>query len=426
MIKLFLHYLYWILIFFGGIIQLYQMNSAIYKIGIPLLAVILFIYQFIASAGRLKYPLYGIPLAFVAVSITSAILNGIDYFSLINFMIYTVLSYCYFIVLVNESNLLVIQKIIHFLKILVLIQIPAIIVKFILVGQSEGEGIGTLSEGGGSISTIFPLFIITFLFCLYLFQEKKIYFFLMFCFLFFAIVGDKRAIVFFVPLMIVVSYFFFIRFSKLKYFSGVGKKIAIVGSLSCLVLVLVVKTNKSLNPENSLWGSFNIEYLSDYVTYYTGSGDKDVSEMRRKDGFVYFLNYAISGDVIHIAFGDGAGKLIQSKHNNRSGLMIDEYGIRYGGRMGIIWLLMQVGVLGSLVYLLLFAYMFFYVTNNYKDSPVYLAFLALTVVFFLDTFTYSYVFLRFEYLKGLYFVLFGLIFLDQKFKTLFFSDLAKI
>ena len=183
MLRLYLHYLYWILVFFAGIVQLYQLNSAIYKIGIPLLALVMFVFQFIERSVQLKYPYWGIPLTFVVISLLSARFNGIDYFSLINFLIYTILSYAYFVVLVNENHLVVVPKIIRFLKVLIFIQIPAIAVKFLVVGQSEGEGIGTLSQGGGSISTIFPLFMITFLFCLYLYREKRIYIFYLFCFL---------------------------------------------------------------------------------------------------------------------------------------------------------------------------------------------------------------------------------------------------
>lgn len=426
MMKLYLHYLYWGLIFLTGIIQMLHLNTSIYKIGIPALIFIMFGYQFIEKAGKIEYPFWYLVLIFTGVAGTSAWLNGIDAFSVFNFLIYTILSYIYFVILVNESDLAILPWVIRFIKILVFIQIPAIIIKFILVGQSEGRGIGTLSENGGSISTIFPLIIITFLFCLYLFKEKKIYILYLFAFLFFAIVGDKRAILFYVPFMILFSYLLFLRFNKTKLTRGLTGKLVAAGLFSCLIFIMTVKTNRSLNPENSNWGSFDVEYLTKYVTSYTGSEDKDVSEMRRKDGLVYFVSYALSGNMEHVLFGDGAGKLIQSRYNNRSGQMQDEYGIRYGGRMGIIWLLLQVGTMGTILYLSLIFSMIIFVIRNYRNSPIYLAFLAISAVFFIDTFTYSYVFLRFEYMKGLYFVLFALIYLDVKYKTLEFSNLAKL
>jgi hypothetical protein len=426
MIKLLPHYLYWILIFLTGIVQLLHLNTAIYKIGIPLVALLMFAYQFIERAGDMKYPFWHWILVFTGVSVVSAHLNQMDTFSLINFLIYTILSYAYFVVLVNEQDLSILPRVVRFIKILIFIQIPAIMLKFILVGQSEGDGIGTLSENGGSISTIFPLFMITFLFCLYLFKEKKIYILYLLSFVFFAIVGDKRAILFYVPFMILFSYLLFVRLNRTTVMNRITAKLLVAGVFSCIIFFLVVKTNRTLNPENSRWGSFDIEYLTKYVKTYTGSGDKDVSEMRRKDGLIYFVSHAFSGDLEHVLLGDGAGKLIQSRYNTRSGQMKDEYGIRYGGRMGIVWMLLQVGVLGTLLYLSLIISMIVYVFRNYKDSPIYLAFLAVSVVFFIDMFTYSYVFLRFEYLKGLYFVLFALIYLDVKYKTMEFSNLAKL
>ncbi|WP_127342019.1 hypothetical protein [Ancylomarina longa] len=401
-----------------------DLNSAIYKIGIPLVSGILFTYTFIAKGNQLKYPFVWWIIGFVGVAVISSFLNQIDTFSLLYFLIYTVLSYSYFIVLVNETSPLLISRIVSFIKILILIQIPAIFIKFLLIGQTEHGGIGTLSINAGSVSTIFPLFLITILFCLYLFENKSKYLFYILCFSLFGIVGNKRAILIFIPIVLFICGLLFVKLERRRYFQGLINKIALVCVMGVGVFYLTARTNKTLNPEHRIWGSFDLNYIVSYVDNYTNSGSNDKYQMRRKDGLIYFINYTLKENKEEMLFGDGAGKLIESKYNAREGTMKNEYGVRYGGRMALIWLLLQVGVLGTLIYMFFYIRLFSLVLKKYKSNPVYLSFLVLTIVFFIDTIIYSNVFLRYEYLKGLYFVLLGLILLDQKYNTNYFSKLV--
>jgi hypothetical protein len=425
MIKTFGHYVYWSLIFFTGLIQFLGLPSGIYKVGIPLVAGLLFLYTFIQEAGRLVYPFVGWFLGFVFLSVTSSVINRIDSFSLIYFLIYTLLSYTYFVILVNERNIRLIKSVIAYLKILVLIQIPVVIVKYFVLGQSEKGGIGTLSINAGSVSTIFPVLVITVLICYFLFSEKMKYLLLIGGFCLFAIVGAKRAIIFFIPIVLVLSYFLFYKMNRMIFVRRVAQKLVLIALGGGVAFYVFVRTNPTLNPEHSIGGSFDTEYLTKYVTNYTSSAGKNMEEMRRKDGLFYFINYISSGTTDLFLWGDGAGKLIQSKYNVHSGTMNEEYGVRYGGRMGFVWLLLQVGILGTLLYLLFYVRLYWYVSKRYLSHPIYLAFLVLTIIFFIDLVIYSDVFLRYEYLKGLYFVLLGMIYLDQKYSTTYFTNLLR-
>ena len=108
-------------------------------------------------------------------SILSAINANISLFSWIYFTIYLTQFYFYFIILINEDNYYIFKKIFNFIVTLYLIQIPAIWIKFFLIGQSEKGGIGTVSTEGGSISTILPLVAICFSISHYLFKREKKY-----------------------------------------------------------------------------------------------------------------------------------------------------------------------------------------------------------------------------------------------------------
>ncbi|WP_133249968.1 hypothetical protein [Marinifilum breve] len=423
MIKTYLHYIYWSLIFFTGLMQLMGISSAIYKIGVPFILFVLLGLQIVESWGSFKTPFKFWIIGFLGVAILSTIINKLDTFSLIYFLIYTLISYFYFLVLINEKSILLISRVIDFIKILVLIQVPAAILKFISKGQSEDGIIGTLTLQGGSVSTIFPLFIIVILFCIFLFKPHIKYLFLIGAFILFAIIGDKRAILLFLPLFFIVGSYMYVRFSKLELLSRLYNKLLIIALLGVVAFAFVAKTNRTLNPEHSQWGSVDLVYIGNYIQEYTQGNAEDKAQLRRKDGLLYFINHMKNENTQTAILGDGAGKLIQSQYNSRSGLMMDEYGVRYGGRMGFVWLLTQVGFLGVSVYLLFFCSLFAHVWKSYIHHPIYLAFLLLTLVFFVDTTIYSYVFLRFEFVKGLYFVILALIFLDQKFKSSYFTDL---
>ncbi|NOU58417.1 hypothetical protein [Marinifilum caeruleilacunae] len=424
MFKTYLHYAYWSLIFFTGLMQLMGFSSAIYKIGVPFLLFVLLGLQIIESWGKFKTPFIGWIAVFSGVSVLSTFINGLDTFSLIYFLIYTLISYFYFLVLINEDSVLLIKKVVGFIKILVLLQVPAAILKFISKGQSEDGIIGTLTIQGGSVSTIFPLFVILILFSIFLFQAKLKYLYAIGAFILFAIIGDKRAILLFIPLFFIIGSYVYVRLSKLELFTKLYHKLFIVGLFGIVAFVFVAKTNRTLNPEHSRWGSVDLYYIGNYIQEYTQGNSEDKAQLRRKDGLLYFINHMKNEKTQTAILGDGAGKLIQSQYNTRSGLMLDEYGVRYGGRMGFVWLLTQVGFLGVTIYLLFYCKLFAYVWKYYIHHPIYLAFLLLTLLFFVDTFIYSYVFLRFEFVKGLYFVILALIFLDQKYKSNYFTDLV--
>ena len=89
--------------------------------------------------------------------------------------------------------------------------------------------------------------------------------------------------------------------------------------------------------------------------------------------------------------------------------MLEYYDVRYGGRMGYIWLLLQIGYLGVIVYLSMFISFFNKVWKKRKFSSNEIAFLTMSVIFILDTLFYSKVFIYYFYIMGIYMFLLALI-----------------
>ena len=413
-----IHKLYWLLVFTNAIVVLLGLPTAVYKVGTPLFVLLMLFMVMNKNKTlnkKIKFPYLKEAGFFLMISFFSKIYNGMDTISYLYFLVFTLLSYLYFIVIVNDADVSKNKKILKFITVLFFIQLPAALIKYLVLGQSEKGGIGTLSLEGGSISTVLPMFAVAVLFSYYLFNKKKSYLIYIFLFTIFAVIGGKRAIIIFFPVIIFLASFLFIFLMKKQI--NYRKNIRILLSVSAIAFLIIyigVRLNPTLNPDKELFGSFDLNYVVNYVDSYTTQDKVAHFQMRRKAGLIYFSKYVWNNGIFHALFGEGPGKLVQSRFNERSGKMMDEFGVRYGGRMGYIWLLLQVGYLGAFVYLSLFIKMFIFVWKRFRPHPLYLAFLCLTAVFFIDSVIYSSIFLRFEYVKGVYFFIFALIYLDQK------------
>jgi hypothetical protein len=402
------------LTFTQGIIQLLNLSSAIYKVGMPVCVILLFflvLARKIVTKEKIETPFWGYFLAFILVSIISKTNAVIPLFSYSYFLIYTCLSYVYFLVIVNDENLDRYRFIIKIAVIFYIIQIPASWIKYVTVGQQELY-IGTISVSSGSLSTFVPLFAITCLIALYFFKPDKLQILLMIGFFFVGVIGHKRALVFFIPITVIAIYLIYnLKARKLVSFKSL-RFMVFVALASLSVFYFAVRLNPTLNPDNKFWGRFDYQYFTEYAENYTSSEGRSHQEMRRKDGLIYFANYLYNSETTNFLFGDGAGRLVDSRYTASSNDMLSLYGVRYGGRMSFVWLYLQVGAMGLLVYLAFILKIAHMVWLNYKNNPYYLMFLGMTFIYLLDFFTYSNVFLRYHCLSTLHMFLAGLLYLD--------------
>jgi len=176
MIKVkYLHYLLFTLVFTQGLVEYFNLPSYIYKVGIPIIIIVLLAKKLLSNEIR-TIPFYPLIIAFILVTALSYLNSNIDLLSFLYFVVYTVFPYLYFVIIVNSNKDEEYSGVARYLTFLILLQIPVSIFKYITLGQSEHGLIGTLSTMAGSVSTIFPLFAISFLFAKILYHKKWIYF----------------------------------------------------------------------------------------------------------------------------------------------------------------------------------------------------------------------------------------------------------
>lgn len=411
--RLLLHYIFWTLSFTQGLINLLGISTALYKVGIPI--VILILTLITLAKGKIILKFHGYMILLISVSCLSIINTNVSLFSLMYFLIYLIQYYIYFLIVINEKNIIFIRKIFNFIVILFLIQIPAVLIKFMIIGPSEKGAIGTVSLDAGSISTILPLLAICFCLSYYFFDRKKKYLLLIALFILFSIIGAKRAIGLFVPILIIIMYLILNYKNSSLNMSSIFKNVFIVFLISFVGLYITVRFNVNMNPDNEFGGRFDLIYAISYASDYIDTSDEDFQEMQRIEATAYFMNYLLNKSFGEFLFGEGAGKLVESKYTGGSNnLMLEHYGVRYGGRMTSIWMYLQIGIIGLILYNIFIFQFFWYVWKNYSHHPFYLFTLSLYVVFLLDFFTYSNEFYRQPYLMGIFMASSALIYLDNK------------
>lgn len=424
MIKKYLHIILWFIVFFYGIIELIDFYPIpIIRGLVPLIVIILFLN--IIRKKRLIIPHISIFLFFTFTCIISAIINNINLSNFIKFFNFFLIPYLYLIVIINENNLKLLKLIKKLILFLFFLQIPASIIKYILVGQSE-EYIGTISVREGSLSTIIPMIAISYLFSQYLYRRNKINILFIVLFVLFGLIGGKRAIVFFVPSLIIFQYLVHNLFMKINFKYTLRNAVfaLIIGSL---LVYIMVRLNPSLTPEDKIGGSFDINYVLEYTEKYTAmdnplSSGKSKYKLRRIEGFLYFANYLYSQKPITFLFGEGAGKLITGG-KNESRPMVYYYNVRYGGRMGLIYLYLQIGLVGSILFLIMIIKMLNFVLKNRQDNYYFLAFVGFWFTIMLDISLYSKVSIVFFPIIGILFTSFAFLYRAVKFKDKIFVEI---
>ena len=246
------------------------------------------------------------------------------------------------------------------LKFMVILQIPAIIVKYVVIGVSESGGIGTMAIHAGSLSTIFPLSVISFAFAFYLSRRSKKYLAAVLVYLIFGLIGGKRALIVYTPVVFVVVFIIYNRSFYVKHGKSFVKQLMFI-FIGCFVsFYFIARFNPNLNPEEKIGGSFDIAYIIDISTEYNSfKGELGFSRTDAPEVLYSFLTSR--NNISALFFGMGPGDIIQSSLNNKypgvendRQLLMYKYGLGYGLRVGVLWTAIQVGLIGALLYGLFF------------------------------------------------------------------------
>jgi hypothetical protein len=399
-----LHYLLFTLVFTQGLVEYFKLPSYIYKVGVPFIIVVLISIKLFANEIK-RLPFLFFAGIFIIISFISYLNSTVDKLSFIYFMVYTIFPYLYFIVLVNSDEEEEFSGVSNYLIFLILLQIPVSIIKYILLGQGEHGLIGTISTKAGSLSTIFPLFAISFLFAKYLFENRKIYMLYIIGFVLMGIIGEKRAIGIYTPLIMVVIYIVYkLKEGSLLYY-GTLLNLFMVVLLGLMFFYITVRLNPGFNPDKKVWGRFDMIYVMEFTSKYVNKAPNK-QELQRVAALQYFTHYLIKRGGIELMVGEGSGKLVESKLKSEGGTMMQQYGVRYGGRTSFVWLWLQTGILGVGTYLIFLLGMLFYLFRNYSNTYINLGLIGGVIIYLVDFLTYSNVFLKeFSIIVPFYFIM---------------------
>jgi len=173
---------------------------------------------------------------------------------------------------------------------LLMVQIILNVWKYFLFGFGESL-VGSISYRGGAPGNVIP---VLGFFLIWIrtkgILKKRDWIFVILLFLTMAIIGNKRSIWFTMSLMMLYTFFvtggYSIQLGKLLKYAP----------LIILLFYVGVKSNPSLNPEQSRWGTFDINYIYTYAFSYL-FGEKESEEYMshgRGGANVYYLNNVLT------------------------------------------------------------------------------------------------------------------------------------
>ncbi len=398
-----------IIAFTEGAISLIGPSESTMRTLRELLIIFLFFFSFLQKnyngcgmyGNAKKFWYYGIGyiLLFLIVSTISVIVNeqtGIEFFIFL-LRVFPPILFFWTLLKINFK----IDKVISTLKFMVILQIPAVIIKYFVIGISESGGIGMMSIHSGSLSTIFPLFVISYIFSLYLTRKNKKYIILIFLFILFGLIGGKRALIVYIPLLLLFILIIYRKAFHLKSKTNFTKQFLGLFILGFISFYFIARFNPNLNPEQKIGGSFDLEYIMGISTAYnTATYELGFSRFDAPQVLFNFLSN--NGGSNLLLLGVGPGDIIQSSLNNiypgvenDRQLLMYKYGLGYGLRVGVLWTAIQVGILGTIIYIIFFYSIFkkvYKILKKTKDKitkEYCMGFLGMSFMFALDYFTYS-------------------------------------
>ena len=382
------------------------MEGGLSLIGLPIsltrmlrYMMILSLFIYILFIKEKSFPGYGYILLLAVICIVSMRYNGTSYIELFLFSLRFLFPILFFWSIYNcKTNTIYFYR---YLIILTAIQIPVIIVKFFILGVTESGAIGTLSINSGSLSAIFPLVVIPFLLAAFFISNKRKYLIFILLYIIFGLIGGKRALIAYLPLILLITLFFYSKQLNTQFSGRLIKLGAMLAVFAVIGFYLAVRVIPALNPEEKVWGSFNIDHVIDHsLEYNTATYELGFSRFDAPEVALIFLNQI---EPLNLYLGLGPGDIIQSSlrpdvikdvQSDRE-LLLYKYGLGYGLSIGLLWTGLQIGILGVLIYC---AFIFsigrrVYKKLKYSKDPLFsvviIGFLGMVGVFFIDYFTYS-------------------------------------
>lgn len=381
-----------------------------------------FCLSLIISKARICLPFIGYFAMFFVAGVASAVVNGNLGLNTLLGMRLVFRFYLFFLAMVNadfsEEQLIKINKFIVFIF---LIQIPFTVVKLFIYGQGESAG-GTYAKADGDSVVFITLMCVGFAMAFYLYYKPSWkYIFAALAFTALSIIGEKRSIVFFMPLLVVYLIFNTFKDSKMirtKTPKFTFKIVLLSIFIGLITVVTGARLMDTLTPERKVGGSFSIEHLINYASEYTNSrnsiNEKYTAGRYSTTKQVFSVLY--QKGLARAFFGYGPGTYGESRFKDervrfQSPIFRDIF-IQYGV-VPLNYTAMEYGFLGVFIYVLFMISMYRFLYKNWRYpqddywKAVSFGSLIFGFVYVLIWMTYSMQVFIGDYLPLLFFYLLG-------------------
>jgi len=390
-----------IISFWKGALAMIGFIEPITQVIIDSLILILFFNSmlYVIRHKKIIAPALVINIFLLVIILISYLLTDVNELKLILFIRKFTLYYLFFYALFNIGLTDIQQdKLIKLIIVLFIIQVPAALVKLIVLGGTLEKIVGTMSYMEGSLATIMPLMAISYLISNYLIYKKLKYIIWILLFIMIGLMSNKLGILFYLMLLFVyLSYFYANPKIRLPNFLFMKKLLISIVYLT-IIFILFVMINPRANPEHKVGGSVDIEYLMEYSKNYNtkvpspGEGEGQ----GRFDAPAAVFSRLENGGLLNMMLGFGPGEIVKSAFTKYHNPLLEKYNIGYGGRQGWLWSAMQIGIIGiiimalfqlTLLKKLLIIHKKIYLSE--EDKIFILTALGFVFIYLLDFFSYS-------------------------------------
>lgn len=245
--------------------------------------------------------------------------------------------------------------------VLLLIQVCMTVYKFTLFGGYWEGMVGTFgSVRGGGTGTSFPLVALCWVAINSNMDIRKWKSWLFIAgLLLLGIATGKRAVILLFPILFMVLS---VYVCKKRY----SNRVWIIVAAAPLLFYLGVRLTPTFNPENKVWGSFDLEYMMNYTENYA-MGEVEEGEERehytgRVGSALTFWNIFTDVDNYSVQtwLGGGVERAYTSSEDREA---YDQYGKEFGLNhrgdvTGILMLYLAIGVLGVLMFVVYYWFLF--------------------------------------------------------------------
>ncbi len=355
-------------ILFGSLVELYSVSR--YGWGaLNMIPLGLFILQilFASPEESLRNCNKGILLILcIPLLLIGFVINQASWGDSINAMRWSFFQFVLFFVMLNkvpEAELKYAVKVIFFLCVL---QIPLGVIKFFLWGSTE-NALGML---GHSSTSFFVGIAISFVLAYYLIKQINFLRFLVLFvgFSFCGFAGGKRALLLLIPLIMILEFMIYTYYGqRWKVFLRYLIPIVLVGAVFIYIFVRLIPT---LNPEHTIWGTFEWEHLITMVENHTSTEQYSVNDTATGRTSALCMGMRVLQEDVSVCFfGMGPQLFVRdgsydAAEQSQMNLLNIEYGIN-----GFLWYGLQFGLPVAILVFLFFLLGTYWGVQAFRRAP---------------------------------------------------------